>query len=114
MVVCQSGSFSGAHCGLAVNNWGTEWVPAAGGFVNEIFDSSNGEAVALGDSGGPLFTLDPYNSNRVIARGLQSTWEIATYSWTNNNGETLTVSHYAGFTDIESILSNFGASIVTG
>ena len=114
LVVCQSGSFSGAHCGLTVTGWATEWIDA-GYFVNVVYDyAGNGEAVAKGDSGGPIFTLDPNNSSRVIARGLQSTGEGNSYSWYNNNGEQLTAFHTGGFTDIQAILSDFGASIITG
>jgi hypothetical protein len=112
--VCQSGSYSGVRCGLTVNGWGLDWN-SAGYWDEEVwFTAGNGEAAARGDSGGPVFTLDPNNSSRVIARGLQSVGTGNSYTAWNNNREALTAFHGGGYTDIQAILSNFGDSIVTG
>lgn len=115
--VCQSGGYTGIHCGLQltyttyVDLNGTsvlEWVACA----QPAQYSCWGTGAGKGDSGGSVFSLGSA-SGTVIAKGMQSYGFGNGYSCTNNNSETTTCYNVIGFVDIGRILSNYGARIMT-
>jgi hypothetical protein len=115
--VCQSGGFTGIHCGLQVQYTTvvslngtnvTEWLACG----NPYRSVCNSTGAGQGDSGGSVFSLGS-QSGTVIAKGMQSYGFTTGYSCTNNNGETTTCYNAIGFVDIGQILSNYGARIMT-
>lgn len=118
--VCQSGSWTGIHCGLLIlehgfvfinGNFVPGWAACqqTGGLVSVCTGIGGGE----GDSGAPVFSLAA-NPGQVLARGsISAGLALFGFSCTNNNGETTTCSQEEFFVDIQDILNNYGARILT-
>jgi hypothetical protein len=114
--VCQSGSWTGIHCGMTIVQHGYEDIN--GSFVpgwaacQESGLLCSGTDGGAGDSGAPVFSLAA-NPGQVLARGSISAGLGATFSCSNNNGEKTICAHEEFFVDIQDILNNYGASILT-
>jgi hypothetical protein len=112
--LCDSGSATGVHCGITVSGSGTVIEADTGWVVPMIYGQARSGQVAMGhgDSGGPMFSLLP--ASHVQARGEAVYLFGPTFNYTNNNGENIESTDFMGFVDENSILANWGASIVTG
>ena len=114
--VCQSGSWTGIHCGLTIVQHG--YININGSFVpgwtacQQSGLLCTGTAGGEGDSGAPVFSLAA-NPNQVMARGSLSGGLGGTFNCSNNNGETTVCAHEIFFVDIQDILNNYGAHILT-
>ncbi len=113
--LCQSGSFSGARCNIVVKAKNVN-INTDLGYVNygtvkaEQVDHQN--AVAKGDSGGPMFALNWPNANQVIAKGTNTAIDLG--AQTACTGVATVCAWRTYFTDITTSLAGYpGASIVT-
>jgi hypothetical protein len=111
--VCTSGARTGVHCAnltyaiftVAFTNTG----PVLG--IDLAFDVTGGTAAGAGDSGGPVFTLAPWDpSRRVLAAGMIDNGAFATPC---PPGIVTTCFHNVGFVDINYALFAQGVGLLT-
>jgi hypothetical protein len=114
--VCQSGAWTGIHCGMTIVQHGYEWIN--GSFVPGWTACQpsgllcSGTDAGEGDSGAPVFSLAA-NPGDVLARGSVSLGLNGGFSCHNNNNESDTCFDEIFFVDIQDILNNYGAHILT-
>jgi hypothetical protein len=118
--VCESGAGGGVFCGITVNYPATfpgtnihGWEATGSARVTDTNGVSHNMAGCDGDSGGPVFSLNT-NPGQVLAKGLIKGSLTASFNWTNNNNETRSCAGDLFYIDIQNILDQLGASIVTG
>jgi hypothetical protein len=115
-LVCISGAWTGAHCGLRVS--GEAVFPVNGSAVpmwtacRMVNGACGGVAAGAGDSGGPIFSVATADG-QVFARGSESLGLGQPFTCSNNNGESTTCANQIAFVDVNRILAAVDARVVT-
>lgn len=114
MGVCTSGAATGVHCNIFIDITGLVFTSTCSGesFIQGVSLATQvdgGVAAGSGDSGGPVFTLTGPDNSQVKAAGIISVGSNPTPC----QGFGTDCFNQVGFTDIDSLESSHGASVMT-
>lgn len=117
-LICTSGGNSGTHCNIKITATSVSWNDGSGAIMmmRGTQQTAGAMASANGDSGGAVLTLKGTDGTKVNAVGMIQTGDTnvtcPSIHWTAGGSVACTSQTY--FSSTHTLLSELGASIVTG